>query len=187
MLSLRELIVAMYGAWRILRLDAAAVGWFENTPRAFWRSFYAAVLVAPFYLAMTALDIAIGEPAAPLRQGLINAIAYVMGWVAYPLLMVYLTAFLDRADTYFRYFAAYNWFHVIQAAILLPVSLMGAIAPLPQNASMLIGIIVLSTILMYDWFIARTALRVDAGTAASLVVLDLLLSLLISGVADSLA
>lgn len=187
MLSVREITIAMFGAWRILRLDAGALAWFENTPTAFWRSFYAGLLVAPLYLLMMAVDIGIAEPDEPVRQILVNLIAYVIGWVAYPLLMVYLTAFLDRAGDYFRYFAAYNWFHVIQAMILLPASLAGSVGPLPENVSLLIGIVVLSTILMYDWFIARVALRVDGGTAASLVVVDLLLSLLISGMADSLA
>ena len=47
MVSLRELSIAMFGAWRFATLDRSAVQFFDNTPEAFWRSFNAALVALP--------------------------------------------------------------------------------------------------------------------------------------------
>lgn len=186
MLTLREFAMALAGIMRLVRLDAQGLAFFGNDATAFWRSFSAAMLVAPVHFALVFLDLPVEIAARPLHTSLVQAIAYVIAWVAYPLAMVHISRFLGRESLFFRYMAAYNWFQVAQAAIVLPASLLAATGLLSNDAIALLGLFVLSAILMYDWFIARSALGVDGAQAAALVTIDLLLGLLISGAADSL-
>ena len=53
-----EVVYATYGAWRLARFDCQGLQYFDNTPEAFWRSFYAAVIVAPPFAVLTALQLA---------------------------------------------------------------------------------------------------------------------------------
>ena len=44
-----ETLRALYGAYRLARLDAGGMAYFDSSIGGFWRSFFAAVLVVPFY------------------------------------------------------------------------------------------------------------------------------------------
>jgi len=48
--SAREMMYALYGAYRLARFDAGGMRYFDASIDGFWRSFFAAVLIAPFYL-----------------------------------------------------------------------------------------------------------------------------------------
>ena len=49
---LNETARALYGASRLARLDPTGLEYFRNTRGAFWRSFNAALIIAPFYSAL---------------------------------------------------------------------------------------------------------------------------------------
>ena len=55
----------------------------------------------------------------------------------------------------------------------------------PGDAGNLLGMVALMLILAYTWFIARAALDVSALTAAGLVAMDFVLSLIINGIAEA--
>ena len=40
MISLREVFTALYGAYRLARLDAGGLKYFDITDQGFWRSFF---------------------------------------------------------------------------------------------------------------------------------------------------
>ena len=42
-----EIAYGIYGAWRLARLDVTGMEVFDRTVAGFWKSFFAAVLVAP--------------------------------------------------------------------------------------------------------------------------------------------
>ena len=46
---------SLYGAWRLLLLDPTGVQWFELSIAGFWRSFFAAALIAPVYVIMVVI------------------------------------------------------------------------------------------------------------------------------------
>ena len=90
MLNTRELAASVYGAYRLARLDPNGLRFFDASPAGARRSFYAAAIVAPFY----ALMLAVGapEPASDtLRFSLVEGIAYVLSWVAYPVIVEWLS------------------------------------------------------------------------------------------------
>lgn len=186
MLNPAELTTAIYAAARLLRFDATALALFDSSIDGYWKSFNAAVVVAPIYLMLLLVTLLGGDIDSPLRFLAAESIGYVIGWVAFPLAMVYIARHLGRDEFYLRYIVAFNWFHVPQALIMLPVSLLGGATVLPSPMVFLLGVGVLSAMLMYDWFIARIALQIDGVTAAAIVLIDLLLSMLINGAAHSL-
>ena len=50
MISGQYVTNALYGAYRLARADTNGLSYFDNSNAGFWRSFYAAVLIAPLFL-----------------------------------------------------------------------------------------------------------------------------------------
>jgi hypothetical protein len=174
MVSLRELSIAMFGAWRFATLDRTAVQFFDNTPDAFWRSFNAALFALPAYGLLVLLSFS-EHPvtAGPLRILFTETIAYVVGWVLFPLVMVSFTDALKRGDRYFRFIAAWNWSIVLQAFLFLGVSAFVASNTVPDGLGALISLAAMLAIFLYQGFIAHTTLDIPVPAAAVVVVIDL--------------
>ena len=183
MLSKAELARNLVGVGRLLRFDPKAFAAFDRTIDGFWRSFWVAAIIFPFwaYLAWEQMG-----AAAPVTYALAQGIGYVVGWLAYPLLVLRLTILFDRAPRYLTYMVAYNWFQVTQTAVLLLLILLDASNFLPRQAMAVIGLSLQGVMLVYNWFIAKRGLTIEGGTAAALVIIDFLLGLLIDGVANSI-
>ena len=89
MLSAREAATSLYGAYRLARFDARGMTYFETSLAGFWRSFYAAVIVAPVFAVLLVMRYAAGgEAVDEARFASVEAIAYVIAWIAFPLVMV---------------------------------------------------------------------------------------------------
>jgi len=186
-LSLREAVSALYGAYRLARFDRGGMAYFDSTIEGFWKSFFAAVLVAPLYILLLGVRLQASEVPHPVVRYLaVELTAYVIAWVVFPLAMVTVARVIDREARYFAFIVAYNWAAVWQNLLHLSVAIaiMGGL--LPQPAGDAIAYIVLVAVLIYSWFIARTALDVPAPLAAALVALDLVLGILINAFAEGL-
>ncbi len=187
MLSAREAAFALYGAYRLARFDARGMTYFETSIEGFWRSFYAAVIVAPFYAVLLLMRHAVDTTGVgAVRFGSIEAIAYVIAWVAFPLAMVPLARVLDREERYLGYIVAYNWASVLQNGLYLPLVMLRVAGTISVETAQTLGLIAISLILVYTWFITKVALTVGAGTAAALVALSLVLSVLVDAVASAM-
>ena len=187
MLSAREAATSLYGAYRLARFDARGMTYFETSLAGFWRSFFAAVIVAPMFAVVLVMRYAAGEAAVDgVRFASVEAIAYVIAWVAFPLVMVSLARLLDREERYLGYIVAYNWASVLQNGLYLPLVMLGAAGVIPAETAGPLILIALSLIFVYGWFIAKVALDVGAWTAVALVALDLMLSVFIDIVASSM-
>lgn len=186
MLTTRELVASLYGAYRLARFDPRGLEFFDGSPAGARRSFFAAAIVAPFY----ALMLAVGHPGNgdidPLRIGVVETIAYVLSWVAYPVLVEWLTRLLGCRKRFEKYLAAYNWSMVLQNAVVLPTAVLVGLGVLPMQVGQVLWFCIFLLILLYVGFIARAALEVTPATTAGLVLLDVLLSALIDGVAGTI-
>ncbi len=184
-----ETEAALRGVRGILGLDPDALDAFDGTARGLARSFRAAVLVLPLYLPVVLTDAAnSGALAAPVRWTVTEAAAYVMGWVAYPLIVLHLARFLECDDNrLFRYLVPYNWFRGAVVAAYAPVALLAAAGVLPAAGAAFLGLLVTAAVLMYKGWLARHGLAVPLPTAILLVAMDFLLHVLIDAVAARLA
>ncbi len=183
----------LWGAWRLFRFDAGGAALLDRTPEGFWQSFWCAALIAPPYVLLLVLrgdaeaemQARAGMAAAnqPLwRIAAVETIAYVIGWVAFPLVMAYLVPLIDRAGRYYGYFAAYNWCAAPQVALMVAVAALRTTGLFPGALIGAIEIAALVYALGVLWFLARNLLDVNHGTAALIVVIDFLLNQLIYGV-----
>lgn len=187
MITTEELSRGLFGAWRLAHLDPRGLQFFDDSLEGFWRSFWAAAVAAPGYALLVALKLLespVDEPLA--RTVLIEGIAYVVGWTAYPLAAFYLVQAIDRLPRYRGYVVAYNWANVLQVAVYLPVLALSASEALPRELSGYIAVAATLVVLYYQWFIARIALEIGGLPAAALVILDLSLALLVNAIADTL-
>ncbi len=103
--SQREIVAALYGAWRLMRFDAGGMNWFDLT----------------------------------------------LGYV--PLVV------------------AYNWTSVPQIVLQTTVALISELGLLPQGLAGILLFVAVVYILVYEWFVVRTALQTTPGTAIGIVIL----------------
>lgn len=185
MLSRSELAVALHGLRRLVRFHPDAFDFFDGTLGGFWKSFWAAALTLPVWVLLEGQQMLATPPEEPLRYAALQAIAFAVSWLAYPLLMVRISGFLDRWPRYFTYMVAYNWFQVVQALAWVPLLVLLAFDA-PRELVVLVWLATHGIIFAYGWFMARYGLAVESGTAAALVIIDFLLGLLIDGVTNSL-
>ncbi|WP_374444828.1 hypothetical protein [Stella sp.] len=185
--SRAEILLALDGAWRLACRDPAGMARFDGSLDQFWKSFFSAVLTLPFF----ALLIAVRDLPEPPRGGtgvllVVEAIAYVASWTAFPLAMFHLTGAIGRRDRYLAFVTAFNWSAPIQVALFLAATGLAALDLLPDGISQGIAFGVTMLVLAYEWFIVRTALAVSGLAAFGVVVLDLALGILVNGMAQSI-
>ena len=187
MAPLSEIIRSLYGALHLARGDTGGMAFFNATEQGFWRSFTAAILIAPLFALLLTIRYHVNEAGVSLlRFTAIETIAYVVSWVAFPLLLFHLTDILGTGHRFIRYIVAYNWASVLQNLLYLPFALLVE-AHLVQGAgSTFFGIILLGLVLLYTWFVTRTALEVTNLLAAGLVMIDHVLSIFINTITQGM-
>ena len=187
MLTAGETALALTGVWRLAHFDPQGMIYFDRSLEGFWRSFRVAILIAPFY----ALLLAVHFMDMPVQAGwprllLIEGIAYVISWTAFPLAMVYISRNLDREKDYLGFIVAYNWSTVLTIGIYLPVTLLRSGGVLPAGLDDIIGLAASVVVLAIAWFIAKTALRITGLTAAGIIALDVAINLFITATTDGM-
>jgi hypothetical protein len=181
-----EILHALYGAWRLARLDRQAMAYFDLSHRGTWRSFWAAALCYPLYLALIYLRLD-DQTLAQSSLGhivLVESIAYVVGWTAFPLVILAFCRALRREEQGFDFITAYNWSQVLQSVLLVVTALISThLAPRPSaNLDIASYLLMLS----YEWFIALVAIGAGGWLAGAIVAIDFVLGTIIALVAGSL-
>ena len=169
---------AFYGAYRLAWFDAGGMRYFDASIDGFWRSFFAAVLIAPFYLIYQWLRFLVEASGGDaFRYACVETITYVIAWVLFPLVMISLARFIEREQQYLGYMVAYNWAAVLQNALIMPVGMVAMIGGPEVGPVDFLSLVAFVAVVVYTWFITRTALNIDGGTAVTIVALDFLLGL----------
>lgn len=182
-----ETALALYGAYRLARFDASGMRFFETTIEGFWRSFFAAVLVAPFYAIIVALELAERiEPYEPVWAIVVLVVAYAASWAAFPIVAIFITRLLGLSPRYVPFIIAYNWASVPQTLVYFPVIMISAAHLVPPALAEFLLLAAFLYILVYQWFVTLTALETTGLTAAGIVIVQVLLDLLIHRGASSL-
>lgn len=174
----QEVLNSIFGAYRLALLDASAMRWFSVSMPGFWRSFTAAFLVAPPFALIVAMRFD-QQDASVETFSLVESVTYVLGWTAFPLVMVPVCWALSLSDRYVAYIVAYNWSAVVQVGMSLPLVLLNAAGLLPAVVISLLAALVTGALLFYQWFIARAALQVAPLVALIVLAVDLLVGLIV--------
>ena len=173
-----ELRTSVQGAVRLARFDAASMNDFNLTIDGFWRSFGAALLLAPISAIMLALSSP--SPDGGIAQTVIlHAVEYALSWIVFPVLMIPVSRFLGLGDGYVSFIIAYNWSSVVQVALFFVVTVFGAVGVLSAGLLVIANFAAFLFVLAYLTFVARTALGAPLVTATGIVMLDMVVGVLI--------
>src|SRR5690606_28113057 len=125
-----EVLSGLFGAYRLAWFDPSGMAHFNLTVVGFWRSFFAAVWVAPAYAILVGMQLAAETEEFNLALVfLVEAIAYVLAWAAFPLAAVVLTRLLGLDRNYVALIVAVNWTAVLQTGAFLAVVLLALVLP----------------------------------------------------------
>lgn len=181
-----EVAAALRGAIRLARLDPRGLVYFDTSLGGFWRSFFAAVIVAPAYLLLTVLPRHQSGEAASFHMIAVETISYVIGWLAFPCLMLLVVDLLNRRERYFDFMVPYNWVNIPQAGLLLLVEILDGTGLLPAPVYHLLLLFAFGSILIYQWFVARVGLSISGIAAVGMVLLNEVVDLSIGVITQSL-
>ena len=183
MITKQEIFEGLYGAWRLLLGDRGAVALFDDSVAGFWKSFFAAVLVLPIYLVMTAMGAIEFDSSRSLPAIVLIVLEfYVIAWVLWPLVIGHVLPVLDRDEKFTLYIVAYNWMSAVGAGLFFIAVLVTTLLPIPDGFAALIMVGALLGVLAYHVFIAHTALSITIGVAIGLTVADFILHEIVQGV-----
>ncbi len=170
------------GAFMLARGQAHGLMLVEDTALGARRSFWAAAICLPGFLALRLLAwSATGGPSRGVVFGLAaEFIGYAIAWVGFALASLPLAQAAGRGKEWAHFLAAWNWGNVVQYTVLVALTLPAALG-LPDVLAYGLGLAAFGYALWLEWFIARQALRVSGGRAAVFVLLDLLLGVFIGG------
>jgi hypothetical protein len=183
MITTREALEGLYGAWRLARNDRQGMGFFVDSLEAFWRSFWAAAIAAPGYAILVAIHLdGVEDSTGPERIVLVQAIAYVCGWTAFPLAMHFVADAIDRSENYVRYIIANNWATALQVGLYVVVAALLAMGDFPNAVAVPVSLGAHIAVIVYQWNVARIALEIGGRAAAAIVFLDFVISLLINSI-----
>ena len=178
---------ALYGAYRLARADAGGMVYFDTTIDGFWRSFIAAALVAPLFALFLAIRFNTGDfVISPFRFAAVETIAYVIAWLIFPLIMFHVCQAIEREQEFIGYIVAYNWASVWQNLAYLPFVILSELGYLSAGAGRTMGMLVLVLVMLYTWFITKTALRVTGVLATGLVILDFVVSIILNALTEGM-
>ncbi|MGF1560729.1 MAG: hypothetical protein ACFB3T_00960 [Geminicoccaceae bacterium] len=180
-----ELALGLRGAWRLARFDTGGMDDFTLTLAGFWRSFIAALLVLPGYAILVGEEMVAREADIGFwRIIMVEGGVYVLGWVLFPLVAMLLTRLLDLSHRFVPLIVASNYAAVWQTLAFVVVAAFARFVPGDLSTLALLAVVI--AVLTYQWFVTRTALQTQGPTAFGIVMVDLLLSGLLGGTANSL-
>jgi hypothetical protein len=183
--SYAEIERALQGAWLLARGETRGMGLFDLSVEGFWKSFAAALLAAPAYLLVLLEQYAVlGRPEHLAGTVAAEILAYACGWLAFPVAAAFLTRLLGLGGRYVPLVVASNWGAMLQIGLYTVVVLVSLI--LPGEPRTLLLLAATAAVLVYQWFVIRTALETSGGIAFGFVVFDVLLSVAVTRGIDGL-
>ena len=172
MLSKREIVSALFGSWRLMRFDAEGMNWFDFSVGGFWRSFFAALPAAPFFALLIYLNFY--QQAGPVEAApeiFLSFLVYGVGWAIVPLIMIPVTKLFGVGRSFIPMMVAYNWTAVPQIIVQTLSALPGAVGLISDELSATIRFVVIIYVVIFEWFVIRTALQTTTTTAIGMVML----------------
>jgi len=180
MAPLTECVSSLYGAYRLARFDSRGLQYFNVGAVGFFRSFTAALFVAPFAFVNWILLPPYGQPfSKAIYAFFMLVVTYVISWCVTPFIMAGISLVLDRKHTYVRFAVAYNWSAVPQNIVYIVVVTAAVIAGFSNDTVFGLALIILLWSFIYTGFVVHRALDVPVVTASGIVLIEFLLRICI--------
>jgi hypothetical protein len=184
--GLGEIARSLFGVYRLARLDPGGMNDLDLSIGGFWRSFFAMVIVAPGYAVLVARKLAGFESEVVMGWAIgVEVVAYVIGWIAFPIAAIFLTRMFGLAHNYVPLIVATNWANVLQMAVFLAAMLLAA--GLSTEFGGLVLLIATLAVVAYQWLVIRISLDTTGMTAFTMLAVDLVLSSFVNLFADAMS
>lgn len=179
----QEIIYRVFGALYLARFQAQGTAYFDESPAATLRSFFAAVLVAPAFL----IALLLGEHETPAADSVIVALTialcYCLSWTVFPVIAHRICQVIDKESAFFRYLSAKNWARVVTTHLALVAAVLGSSGVLPEALLPLVNLVLFAYVACLQGFIAWQCLKVSIPGAIGLVALDTFIDFFIVNIA----
>jgi hypothetical protein len=187
MITATEAFTGLYAAWRLFLRDARAVTLFDATPLGAFKSFFCALIVLPGYVLFVAyVHSRAATDVSTFRFFMVESIAYVVTWCAWPLLMFYIAQAMDKAGNYLLYLTAFNWSAGPQMLVWLIVLFLAFTGVVQTEVLVIVNIAAVVIVLLYHLFIMRTTMKLSFFISLGLVIGELMLSQFINQARESM-
>lgn len=180
----QEIFSSLYGAYRLALFDENGMNYFNLSVEGFWRSFFAAVLLAPFYMLSIGQDFLTPQGGFSFWVALVHFLTYGASWILFPIVAFFATDFLNLGHRFTALVVAVNWSSVLIFG-LLTIGV-GFVALIQQALADVALILVTAGLIVYHWFVIKTALDTTAAIAIAFVLFNFLLGAMLQQVADRL-
>lgn len=177
--SNQEIADALYGTAMLAKQDPGGLHRLDGSVDGFWKSFYAAVLLAPAYALLLWMG-RYGE-----MEGIdlgavffVEAVAYVGAWLFWPVLASEICRVLDPKLDVRTYIVACNWSEIWIMLVRFPLLTLLVWGVFSDGLYALISLITLFAVLYYRFLIARQTLPAETPFATGMAVTDLIAGLM---------
>jgi hypothetical protein len=180
-----EIVYRVFGASLLARFDARGMEYFDESPEAALRSFFAAALVAPAFIVISLLSLtgsATKTDQAAFFVMLVFALYYTLLWVVSPVIVYRVCQVIGRETAFFRFLSANNWASVITLHLSMVVAILRSTGIVPEALASLLILAVFGYVLAYQWFIARHGLDVSPLGAVGFVALQFVIHFMIESI-----
>lgn len=180
----QEIVSSLYGAYRLAWFDENGISYFNISVEGFWRSFFAAVILAPFYMMSIGQDFMTVDGGFSLWAALVHLITYVVSWVLFPLVAFFATDLLGLGHRFTALVVAVNWSSVLIFGVLTIA--IGLAALVQQSLADFALVLLTAALIVYHWFVIKTALETTAPLAIAFVLFNFLLGAMLHQVTERL-
>ncbi len=154
---------------------------FPEDMRSAARSFRAAAICAPLYLAMLLLTWQQTRWPAQLPHTIaVEALTFILGWAGYAVISHGVLQWLGVTRCWPRFIIVWNWVNVVQYVLLLTAALPGA-AGAPDWFSEACLLIAQGWAVWLEWYAIRLVLACSGVQAALVMAPDVVLGLVLAG------
>jgi hypothetical protein len=178
MIRAAEIATALQGAVLLARGRREGLRYMDTSRAGALRSFWAAAIGLPAAIPLILLRHGYFPPRIDDTETLlVEAIAYAIGWTAFPVLAHLAARIADRAALFPRVVAAYNWTSLVQLGVLLIASPLALADILPAPLDTLLELALRLALLAYLAFTIRVALDLGWAAAIGLALVEFMLGL----------
>ncbi len=176
----QEVFSSLYGAYRLAWFDASGMNYFNISVEGFWRSFFVAVLMAPIFILSIGQDVMTPEGGFSFWVLIVHLSVYGISWVIFPLVAFFVTDLLSLGHRFTALVVAVNWTSVLTFGLLTIVALV------QQSIADLVLMAITTGLIVYHWFVIKTALETTTSIAIAFVLFSFLLAAMLNQVAERL-
>ena len=172
----------------LARLHPNAPDMFDRSVDGFWKSLFAAVLVLPAHVLVTA-RIAQETPEATygIDDIITELLIYIIVWLAYPVLMIAVTRVIGRRERFLDYIVPYNWTMVPVGYFLGAISWLRMFGYISQDTEINLFIIAYAAVSVFLAVIAQRQLAIGPIMAFGIVILDIMFNVVIINLLETFA